>query len=141
MLPTFFKTNYPTLIDEFFGKDFLGDIFQFKGVNTPAVNICENADEFRIEVAAPGLEKNDFTIDIHHNILTISCQKEEKTETKDSKYTRREFNYNCFSRSFTLPSAVETDKISANHKDGILTIVVPKREEAKEKPKRQINIQ
>ncbi|HPM92242.1 MAG TPA: Hsp20/alpha crystallin family protein [Bacteroidales bacterium] len=107
---------------------------------TPAVNIIESKDDYRIEVAAPGLDKADFRINIENNILTISAEKEEKQEEKDEKVMRREFNYSSFSRSFTLPDSMDTEKISARHKDGVLNVILPKKEEAKEKPARTIKI-
>jgi HSP20 family protein len=141
MLPMLRRSSLPDLVDEFFGRDFLGSYFDDQtGVNTPAVNIVEGKDDFRIEVAAPGLEKKDFNIDLDHNVLTISSEKKEERKEEDKKFMRREFSYTSFKRSFTLPNTVDANKIEANHKDGILNITIPKREEAKEKPPRQIKI-
>jgi len=143
MFPTLRRTsNLPDLVDEFFGKDFLNNFLDLKttGVNMPAINVVEEKDEYKIEVAAPGLEKKDFKIDLNHNVLTISSEKEFKKEEKDKKYMRREFNYTSFKRSFTLPDSVNVDKISASHKDGILNITIPKKEEAKVRPIKEINI-
>jgi HSP20 family protein len=135
------RNNWPSLVDEFFGKDLLGNIFdEFTGVNMPAVNISEGKDEFRIAVAAPGLDKDDFKIDLDHNVLTISSEKKDEKEEKNEKLMRREFSYSSFKRSFTLPEAAQLDKIEANHKNGILQITIPKKEEAKVKPPRQIAI-
>jgi HSP20 family protein len=106
----------------------------------PAVNIIESKDDFRIEVAAPGLDKADFRINIENHVLTISAEKEEKQEAKEEHFMRREFNYSTFSRSFTLPDSMDTEKINAKHKDGVLNVIIPKKEEAKEKPARTINI-
>jgi HSP20 family protein len=108
--------------------------------NMPAVNIVEGKEDFRIEVAAPGLEKNDFKIDLDNNVLTIISEKEMKSEEKDDQYMRREFSYSSFSRSFALPDSVNEEKISAKHKDGVLTIHIPKKEEAKVKPVKEIKI-
>lgn len=142
MLPIIRKKEYlPDLVDEFFGRDFMSNFLDVQtGINTPAVNIIEGKDHFKIEVAAPGLDKQDFKIDLENKVLTISCDKEEKKEEKDEKIMRREFSYCSFKRSFTLPDIVDTDKINASHKDGILFIEIPKREEAKVKPARQIKI-
>jgi HSP20 family protein len=143
MLPVFNRrSSMPSIVDEFFGKDMLSNLFDDyqTGISIPAVNIIEGKDEFRIEVAAPGLEKNDFSIDVKNNVLFISCERERKEETNDEKIMRREFSYGRFSRSFSLPNTVEVDKISAKHRDGVLNIHIPKREEAKEKPPRKINI-
>jgi HSP20 family protein len=140
MLPML-RTNWPSLVDEFFGNDLLSNVFDgYTGINAPAVNVVEGKEDFRIEVAAPGLEKNDFKLQLENNVLTISSEKENKKEEKDGKYMRREFSYSSFKRSFSLPNTIEADKIAATHKDGILYITVPKREEAKVKPARQIAI-
>ena len=134
-------SSIPNLVDAFFGDDFLSNFFDNSNVGTvPAVNIIESKDEFAIEVAAPGLEKKDFNIDFHNNLLSISCQKEHKSEQKDEKIMRREFSYTAFKRSFTLPEGADSDKIKASYKEGILTVSIPKKEEAKEKPARQISI-
>ncbi|MDD3568296.1 MAG: Hsp20/alpha crystallin family protein, partial [Bacteroidales bacterium] len=86
------------------------------------------------------LEKKDFNVDVHNNVLTISSQKEFKDEQRDEKVMRREFSYTAFKRSFSLPDGADSDKIKASYKDGILTVSIPKKEEAKEKPARQISI-
>lgn len=135
------KSFLPGFADEFFGKDFLDNfLMPEKSGNIPAVNVVENKNEFNIDVAAPGLEKDDFIIDLHNNLLSISCEKEDKHEEKEEKFMRREFCYSSFRRSFSLPETADVDKISAVHKNGILHITIPKKEEAKEKPARQIKI-
>lgn len=136
------KSAFPSLIDEFFGSDvFPGFFLDFdKRMVTPAVNIIESKEDYRIEVAAPGLDKADFRINVENNVLTISAEKEEKQEEKDEQFMRREFNYSSFTRSFTLPESMDTEKISAKHKDGVLHVTIPKRDEAKAKPARSINI-
>jgi HSP20 family protein len=144
MLPILKKdrTFFPSIVDEFFGRDFLPNLFEFQtGINMPSVNIVEGKNDFRIEVAAPGLQKDDFKINLDNNVLTISSEKEEKQEEKDERYMRREFSYTSFRRSFSLPQTVEADKISANHSNGMLSISIPKKEEAKVKPAKQIEIQ
>ena len=142
MLPTLRNSLlFPSLSDEFLGKNLLSDFFgKSIGFDMPAVNIAESGDAFEIEVAAPGLIKEDFKIDVHNNVLTISSEKEDKKEEEGKNYRRREFSYTAFERSFTLPDSVDADKITASHKDGILKINIPKKEEAKEKPSRQIKI-
>jgi HSP20 family protein len=133
--------NIPSLVDAFFGDDFLSNFFDSSNLGTvPAVNILETKDDFAIELAAPGLEKKDFKVDIHNNLLTISCEKEMKNEVENEKIMRREFSYSAFKRSFTLPEGADGEKIKASYKEGILKINIPKREEAKEKPARQISI-
>ena len=135
------KRFLPAFEDDFFGKDFLADIFDSSANKSiPEVNVIENAEEFKIDVAAPGLAKEDFKVDLHNNVLTISSEKEVRNLEEKEKYVRREFSYSSFQRSFSLPESVNQEKISAQHKDGILTLVIPKRDEAKEKPKREIKI-
>jgi HSP20 family protein len=142
MLPILRKHSYlPNFADEFFGKDFLSNFIENQvGYSMPAVNVVETKDNFRIEVAAPGLSKDDFKIDLHNNLLTISSEKQENKEENDEKIMRREFSYSSFKREFSLPELVEYDKVKASHKNGILNIEIPKKEEAKEKPARQISI-
>ena len=106
----------------------------------PSVNIIEGKEEFKIEVAAPGLEKKDFRINLENNLLTIEASKEAARQDKDERYARREFSYHSFQRSFTLPETVESDKIDAKYENGILNILIPKKDEAKVKPARQISI-
>jgi HSP20 family protein len=116
----------------------------FAGTNStlPACNIKENENQFEIEVAAPGMKKNDFKVNFDNGRLTISSvMKDEKRESKDDKYTRREYWYQSFQRSFTIPeNVVDGEKIQATYTDGILNISLPKREEVKPKPVREIKI-
>lgn len=142
MLPSLrTRTSLPSLVEEFLNGDLFPKFFDLENrYSIPAVNIIEGKDEFRIEVAAPGLNKEDFRIQLDNNVMTVSSEKEEKSEQNEEKVMRREFNYCSFRRSFSLPETVNTEKIKANHKDGILQIVIPKREEAKEKPAREIKI-
>mgnify|MGYP005850376759 CR=1 FL=1 len=126
----------------------LSDLFSdlhhdtFVKSTVPAVNIKETAESFEVEVAAPGLKKEDFKIALEHNILSISAEKEERKEEKDEqgRYARQEFAYSSFKRHFTLPNSVDTERISAQYQDGILLVQVPKREESKQKLSRIINI-
>jgi len=135
------RSFFPGYADEFLGRDFLPNLFEFQtGINMPSVNVIEGKEDFRIEVAAPGLEKDDFKISLDNNVLTISSEKEDKQEEKEERYMRREFSYTSFRRSFRLPQTVEADKISASHVNGVLGITIPKKEEAKVKPVRQIEI-
>ena len=128
--------------DDIFGGDLFSGFFnnEENSFSIPAVNIKESGNEFIIEVAAPGLNKKDFSIDLDGNVLTISSEKKSENKKKDEKFTRREFNYSYFKRSFTLPESVEAAKIKAKHNDGILNITIPKKEEAKEKPPKKIEI-
>jgi len=142
MLPILKNRNlFPSIMDDFFGKDLLPNFFESQtGMSIPAVNVIESKDEFKIEVAAPGLNKEDFKVDVDNSILIISSEKEFKNEEKDGKFMRQEFSYSSFKRSFTLPDMVEVDKIKASHKNGILIINIPKKDEAVEKPIRQIKV-
>lgn len=108
----------------------------------PAVNIRESDDEYAIEVAAPGMKKGDFDLRLDHNVLSISSEKEHRNDEQDEKgnYTRREFSYQSFRRSFTLPDAADAEKIQARYDEGILNITIPKREEMKKRPPRTIDI-
>lgn len=128
----------PSLYSRFFNDDFSGTATR---ATTPAVNIKENEEGFAVEVAAPGFEKTDFKIEYHLNRLTISTEKQEEKETKEGEvYTSREFSYQSFSRSFSLPQTVDGDRIEAIYSNGILTVSIPKREETKPRPARMIEI-
>ncbi|MDD3876374.1 MAG: Hsp20/alpha crystallin family protein [Bacteroidales bacterium] len=132
---------FPSFNDDYFANDFFQNYFdQSTNVSMPAVNISEDSEQFKIELAAPGLDKNDFKIEIKNNVLTISSEKEQKHEENNEKYMRKEFNYCSFRRSFGLPQTANSEKIEAKHSNGILNITIPKRDEAKEKPMRQIEI-
>ncbi|PHK97731.1 heat-shock protein [Neolewinella marina] len=108
----------------------------------PSVNVRETGDEFIVEMAAPGMKKEDFSIELHNNVLTIRSEvRNEKEEEEAGKYSRREFSYQSFQRSFNLNNQVVNDQeIEATYEDGILRLVLPKQEEAREKPPRQISI-
>ncbi len=122
--------QYPTLTDlmENLERTFLGRVDEESG-DIPAVNIKEENDKFVLEMAAPGMKKDDFQINLDNYQLTISSEKSEKNEEKKDNYTRREFMYSTFSRSFTLPKTIDVDKIKADYKNGILTVILPKKEE------------
>jgi HSP20 family protein len=141
MLPILKRNSFfPSIVDEFFGKDLPGFLNLDYGISSPSVNILEGKDEFKIEVAAPGLEKEDFKINLQNNVLTISSEKESKQEEQDKKFMRREFSYMQFNRSFSLPVTANAEQINASYRHGVLTILIPKKEEAKEKPLREIEI-
>lgn len=134
-------SSMPSLVDFFFGDDHLPGAFDSnRSGSMPAVNVVETKDDFQVELAAPGLDKKDFNIDVENNLLTISSEKEMRNEVEGEKMMRREFCYASFKRSFTLPEGTNSDKIKASYKDGVLTVFIPKREEAKEKPARKISI-
>jgi HSP20 family protein len=107
----------------------------------PSVNIKETEDEFEVEMAAPGMKKEDFRIELNNSVLAISSEKQSGDEIKDGKnVTRREFSYQSFSRSFALPAIVETDRITAKYENGIVRVNIPKKEELKPKPLKQIQV-
>ncbi len=103
--------------------------------NTPSVNIFEDKKDFTIQLAAPGMKKDDFKIDLKKNTLSISATKESKTEKKEEKYSLREFNYNSFQRAFTLPKNADKEGITAQYHDGILEVKIGKKEKPVEKTK------
>jgi len=111
-----------------------------KNSTMPSVNIAEEDDAFKIEFAVPGMEKSDFDITLDNNILTVKSEKEEKNEESNKNFTRKEFSYSSFQRSFTLPDSANSEEINAEYENGILKIEIPKREEAKVKPQRKIEI-
>lgn len=135
----------PSLFDRFFDTDLFDWTHRnFSDTNTtlPSVNIKEDVNGYEVEMAAPGLDKGDFRIDLKNNVLSISSEKKTSEETDNGKqFTRKEYSYQSFCRSFSLPQTVESDKISARYEQGILKVSIPKREEAKPKPSRQIEIQ
>jgi HSP20 family protein len=130
---------FPSLLNDFMGPDWLGGIDKWN-TTVPAVNIKDNEKEFELELAVPGVKKDDFTVEVDHDVLTISSEmKSENEETKDN-YTRKEFSYSSFKRAFTLPETVDGSKIDAKYEDGILRLTLPKKQEALPKPKRLISI-
>ena len=142
MLPIIRKTreSWPGLVDELFSNDFFPGFYNWNNSHdVPAVNISEGKNEYRIDVAAPGLSKEDFKVSLDNDILTISSEKEAKSETSEEDVLRREFSYSSFSRCFNLPDSVDASKIKASHKDGILNVVIPKREEVG-KPAKEIKV-
>ena len=120
---------FPTLFDDFFRPFNFWDTE--RTLTVPAVNIEENKEQYELSLAVPGMKKSDFNINVENNMLTISCEKEEKSEKKQKNGYRNEFNYSSFSRSFALPEEVIKDKIDARYEDGVLKLSLPKKEEAK----------
>jgi len=132
------STNNRFFFDDFFGKD----IFDFNSnslvKSTPAVNVKENEKEFTLEVVAPGLQKEHFNVAVEDGVLTISAEtKSEKTEgDENSKFTRKEFSYSSFKRSFTLDEeSIDADNIIAKYENGILNIAIPKKVKIEEEKK------
>ncbi|WP_121355553.1 Hsp20/alpha crystallin family protein [Flavisolibacter nicotianae] len=99
--------------------------------NVPAVNIKEDNDKYMVSLAAPGLKKEDFKINVEENVLTISSEKEESKEQKEDNYSRREYSYSSFTRSFSLPDDVKQEAIDARYENGELRLTLPRKEEAK----------
>jgi HSP20 family protein len=127
--------------NRFLGNDFT-DLWESENpVTVPSINIKEEKDKYEIEMAAPGLNKEDFNIDVDGNLLTISCEKE--TESEDNKtngYARKEYNYSRFTRSFTLPDYADADKINAKYQNGILDLTIPKKPEAQKTSTQKIKV-
>jgi HSP20 family protein len=135
--------SMPSVFDDFFKP--WTDLFDNGGwnirpMNIPAVNITEHPDEFRLSLAAPGMKKEDFKIDVDGNILTISSEKEENKEDKNKKFTRKEYSYSSFSRSFSLPEEIKQEKINAKYEDGVLKISLPRKEESKKPVAKKIAV-
>ncbi len=122
--------QYPTFTDliENLERNFLGRVDENSG-DIPAVNIKEEKDKFVLEMAAPGMKKEDFKINLDNYLLTISAETKNEKKEKEDNYTRREFVYNSFSRSFTLPKSIDVDKIKGDYKNGVLSLALPKKEE------------
>jgi HSP20 family protein len=130
---------FPSLFDEFFTRDFGIDLAP-KNYQTPAVNISEKEDAFHLELVAPGKDKKDFGVVLEEDTLTISTTSGNEIVEDDTQFTRREFDYASFNRSFRVPKTIDTKNIKANYKNGLLTIVLHKRKEAIPEPKKQIEI-
>jgi HSP20 family protein len=129
---------FPSVMDELF-KDWMGGT-QVINRMVPPVNIRENENSFMVELMAPGMRKEDFNIELENDLLTISSEIKQENNEENGKYTKREFTFSSFRRSFTLPETVKEDDINASYQDGILKITLPKKEEALPKPKRLIEI-
>jgi HSP20 family protein len=131
------KNQMPSFFDEFFGENFLKNAVEpVKHFNVPAINIKESESDFQIEIAAPGMEKSDFKVSLEQNILTISTEKKEEKTEEAPNYTRKEFGYMSFKRSFTLPEdKVDTDAIEAKYDAGVLKLHIPKKILKVEEPK------
>jgi HSP20 family protein len=140
-----FSNQPPSMFDRFFEDDLFdwsNRNFSLTNTTLPSVNIKENNDAFTVEVAAPGFDKGDFKLELNHDLLTISSEKKIENKTKEEEqFTKCEFSYQSFNRSFTLPHTANGDKIEASYDNGILKISIPKKEEAKPKPSRTIEIQ
>lgn len=139
MIPTRFINQDVNLIDRILNNDVFNS--NYSTSTLPSVNIKETEDKFEVEVAAPGFDKKDFNIELNNHDLIISSERKEENKQQDGeRYTRREFSYQSFSRTLTLPKIIASEQISAKYKDGVLLIDIPKLEEAKPKPPKRIAI-
>jgi HSP20 family protein len=128
--------GFNDMFESIFNDSFLSDRVVTR---VPAVNISETADEYHIELAAPGLKKDDFKIHVDGNVLSVSVEQQKENEVKQKKFNKREYSYSSFVRSFTLPEGADDARIEAEYADGVLKISLPKKEEAKS-VSRQIEI-
>ncbi|MEO6358827.1 MAG: Hsp20/alpha crystallin family protein [Ferruginibacter sp.] len=136
---------FPTLFDDFLNRDLFNwgqSNYSNTGTSLPAVNIKETSEGFEVEMAAPGMKKTDFKVQLEGNMLTISSEKSYHTdENEGDRYSRKEFSYQSFERSFTLPKdVVDVEKINAKYEDGVLQLHIPKMEQAKQKAPKMIQI-
>jgi HSP20 family protein len=122
--------GFPSVWEDFFNNDLFNlPAVASRGTTVPAVNISENDKDFVVELAAPGMKKDDFQVDLERNVLTISSEQKDEKQEEGKHFTRKEFNYQSFQRSFTLPESVNQDKIEATYNDGVLKIILHKKEE------------
>lgn len=130
---------FPSLMNDFMGPDWFGGTEKWNN-SVPAVNIKDNTEGFELELAVPGMKKEDFTVEIDNDVLTIASEVKTENEENKDNYTRKEFSFTSFKRAFTLPETVDGSKIDAKYEDGILKLMLPKKQEALPKPKRLIEI-
>jgi HSP20 family protein len=139
-----FFSPFPAIFDDFLSRDLFDwntSNFSNSGTTLPAVNIKETADNFEVEMAAPGMNKEDFNVTLDGNVLTISAERKAQNAGNEDRYSRKEFYYESFQRKFSLPKEVVDEKdIQARYENGILRLLIPKREEARPKPPRNIQI-
>lgn len=132
------------LFNDFLNRDWYdwaAKNYSLANTTLPSVNIKESETGFDVEMAAPGMAKEDFMIELDNSVLTISSARQSENQTGEGKnITRREFSYQSFIRSFTLPAIVQTEQITAKYETGILRVNIPKKEEAKPKPIKKIEV-
>lgn len=136
---------YPDLLDDFFNDGFFDAVpfaalAKTNGAFVPGANVIENSDNFIIELAAPGLDRNDFKVEIKNGILNVSSEKQEEHEEEGKNFRRREFSFAAFNRSFALPDNLLEDKIDAKYQNGILKLTLPKKEAGKTATAKQIKV-
>ena len=141
MLARINRNYVPAYWDDFFNDRVFNNFSNNQCNHTsPAVNVIEEEKGFRIEVAVPGLSRDDFNIEVDNDVLTISSVEKEKKEDKKHNYTRREFSYRSFKRSFQLPETIDQDQIQASHEAGVLSLNLPKKDEVVQKAPKQIEV-
>lgn len=136
-IPAAYSSPFGNLMENFFNNDFFPGEFS---TAVPAVNVSEDNEQFQVELSAPGFSREDFKIESDNKMLIISGEYKKENESKEKTFTRREFNYGSFRRTFSMPDTVNDEKIDAKYENGILKITLPKREEAKVKPVKEIRI-
>ncbi|HNP06632.1 MAG TPA: Hsp20/alpha crystallin family protein [Cyclobacteriaceae bacterium] len=137
------NVGFPTLFSDWFNSDFMdvdSPIGKRLGVTVPSANFAETDKEYRIELAAPGLKRKDFKVEMDNHTLTVSSEKEEEKEDVGDDYSRKEYSYNSFCRSFSLPENVNEDKVDAKYEDGVLIIHIPKKEVTSKKARKAITV-
>lgn len=136
------ENDFPSIFSDLFDTDrFFGNNWgKSLNANFPAANVKETDKEYRIEVSIPGLKKEDIKVNIENEILSISAENKDEKNEEGEKYTRKEFSYNSFSRSFQLPKIANTEKTDASYENGILKVVINKKEEASKDTKKHISI-
>lgn len=142
------KAGLPALLSDWFNTEFFGpdltdvNLFDGKriGVTVPSANVTETDSSFLVELAAPGLKRDDFKVEMDDHTLTISAEKEDEVNEENEGYSRKEYAYNSFCRSFTLPENVKEDKVDAKYEDGVLKLVIPKKEVAPKKERKKITV-
>ena len=141
MLARINRNYVPAYWDDFFNDSVFSHFNHNKHNSTsPAVNVAEEDDSFKIDVAVPGLSRKDIRIDLEDDVLTISSEEKKTKEEKSPRTLRKEFNYRAFKRSFQLPETIDVENIKAKHESGILSIDLPKKEEVVQKAPKQIEI-
>jgi HSP20 family protein len=141
MLARINRPYVPAYWDDFFNDKFFNQLKSTgSGESRPAVNISEDDRGYTIEVAAPGISRDAFNLNIENDLLTVSTEQKESKDEQKQNFLRREFNYQTFKRSFELPETIDQDQINATHDAGILILNLPKKEEEIQKAPRQIKV-
>lgn len=131
----------PNVFNDFFNDDFYGSVLGRRQAASPAVNVVDTGNGFRIEVGAPGIAKEDFKVDINKdNVLTISAEKKTEAENRNERYLRKEFGYSQFKQTLLLPDEIDKDAIAASYENGVLSVSVPKKEKPDEETHKVIDV-